>query len=333
MAEWIYEDGIGEARAALIEDGIILSAEIEADDDGPPAGTVARARLIRITVPGRRGLVRLEDGAEALIEPLPRGVTEGGALLVEIRRAALPEPGRAKLALARQASPNAAPTIGPGLLQRIEATGLPIRRLGAHEPDALEAAGWSELLEEARSGEAGFDGGSLRLSLTPAMSLIDVDGWLDPAALAVAGASAAAAMIVRHGIEGSIGIDLPTAGSKAARQAAADAVDAILPQPFERTAVNGFGFLQIVRPRRRASLPERLQGDGVGAAARALLRRAERTPGAGARSISAHPAVIERIAARADWQAELARRIGAPIALRPDARLAISGGHVDAENP
>ncbi|MFP5454946.1 MAG: ribonuclease, partial [Alphaproteobacteria bacterium] len=59
----------------------------------------------------------------------------------------------------------------------------------------------------------------------------------------------------------------------------------------------------------------------------------ERTPGAGARSISAHPAVIERIAARADWQAELARRIGAPIALRPDARLAISGGHVDAENP
>ena len=33
-------------------------------------------------------------------------------------------------------------------------------------------------------------------------------------------------------------------------------VDAILPQPFERTAVNGFGFLQIVRPRRHASLFE-----------------------------------------------------------------------------
>jgi hypothetical protein len=333
MAEWIYEDGIGEARAALIEDGVILSAEIEADDDGPTAGTVAKARLTRISVPGRRGLVRLDDGTEALIEPLPRGVTEGGTLLVEIRRAALPEPGRAKLALARQASPDAAPMIGPGLFERIGVMGLPVRRLGAHEPDALEAAGWSELLEEARSGEVGFDGGGLRLSLTPAMSLIDVDGWLDPAALAVAGASAAAAMIVRHGIEGSIGIDLPTAGSKAARQAAADAVDAILPQPFERTAVNGFGFLQIVRPRRRASLPERLQGDGVGAAARALLRRAERTPGAGARSIGAHPAVIERIAGRADWQAELARRIGAPIALRPDARLVISGGHVDAENP
>lgn len=333
MRAWLYEAGIGEARAALIEDGRILAAEVEADDDGVRAGTIAEARLSRVAVPGRRAIITLESGEQALIEPVPAGVPEGGRLRVEIHRAALPEPGRAKLALARLAPCDAEPRLGPELLARIEAGGDPVHRLLAHQADALEAAGWSELLDEAASGRAEFDGGSLRLSLTPAMSLIDIDGWLAPAELALAGAAAAAHMIVRHGISGSIGIDLPTANGRAARLAAAEAVDAILPQPFERTAVNGFGFLQIVRRRMRASLPERMQGDPVAAAARALLRRAERTPGAGARTISAAPPLIALIERRSDWRAELARRVGAPIALRADPALAISGGHVDAENP
>ncbi len=333
MAEWIYEVGIGETRAALIADGAIIAAAIEADDDGVRAGTIARARLTRIVIPGRRAVVTLDGGQEALIEPVPKGVSEGGPLLVEIHRAALPEPGRAKLALARAAAAGAVAGAAPSLLERIGAGGDPVRRLLAHQPDALEAAGWSELIEEAATGLSDFDGGGLRLSLTPAMNLIDVDGWLELGDLAVAGAAAAARMIVRQGITGSIGIDLPSAGSKAARLAAAEAVDRILPQPFERTAVNGFGFIQIVRRRAELSLPERIQGDPAGCAARALLRRAERTPGAGVRTLTASPAVIERIERRADWQAELTRRIGSSIALRADPRLAISAGHVDAENP
>lgn len=333
MREWLYEAGIGETRAALIEDGAIVAAAIEADDDGVRAGTIAWAKLSRVVVPGRRAIVTLDSGEEALIEPVPGGVSEGARLLVEVHRAALPEPGRAKLAIARRAAADAVAADAPALIERIRASGESVRQLHAHQPDALEAAGWSELIEEAATGEADFEGGGLRLSLTPAMNLIDVDGWLDPAALAVAGAAAAAHMILRHGITGSIGIDLPTAGSKAARQAAADAVDAILPQPFERTAVNGFGFLQIVRRRAAPSLPERVQGDPAGVAARALLRRAERTPGKGMRTVTAAPAVIARIERREDWCAELARRIGTPIALRADAGLAISAGHVDAENP
>ncbi len=333
MAEWLFEAGIGEARAALIEDGRIVAAEIEADDDGVRAGTIAPARLTRIVVPGRRAIVTLEDGAQALIEPVPAGVSEGGRLTIEIVRAALPEPGRAKLAIARVAPPAAAPGAGPDLLARLEASGTAVRIGRAHGPDALEAAGWSELIEEAASGACDFAGGSLLLSLTPAMTLIDVDGWLPLGELAVAGAEAAARMILRHGIAGSIGIDLPTVGSKAGRNAAAEAVDAILPQPFERTAVNGFGFLQIIRRRRAASLPERIQGDSVGAAARALLRRAERTPGAGLRTLTAAAPVIAAIERRADWQAELARRIGAPIGLRVGAGLAISAGYVTAQPP
>ena len=145
--------------------------------------------------------------------------------------------------------------------------------------DRFEEAGWSELLEEAATGEIAFDGGALRMSLTPAMTLFDVDGSLPPGRLAEAGAAAAARAIRRFGIAGSIGIDLPTL-PKDQRQAAAAAVDAILPQPFERTAVNGFGFLQIVGGASGPSLPEILQADPAGAAARALLRRAERLTGA-----------------------------------------------------
>ncbi len=59
---------------------------------------------------------------------------------------------------------------------------------------------------------------------------------------------------------------------KAPRQAAAAAIDEHLPEPFERTAVNGFGFVQIVRPRSRASLLE-IWSDRAAAEARALLRR------------------------------------------------------------
>ena len=155
------------------------------------------------------------------------------------------------------------------------------------------------------------------------MILFDVDGSLPPAALAEAGAAAAARAILRFGITGSIGIDLPTL-PREQRQAAAAIVDAILPQPFERTAVNGFGLLHIVRRRARPSLAELVQADPVGAAARALLRRAERHSGPVA--LHAAPALIARIGE--DWLAALRRRVGGEVALREEPGLAISAGHV-----
>ena len=144
------------------------------------------------------------------------------------------------------------------------------------------------MLEEAASGMVEFPGGRLRISPTPAMVLIDVDGTLPADELAVAGARAAGQAIRRLGLTGSIGIDLPTVDGKAARQAAAGAIDAVLPFPFERTAVNGFGFVQIIRPRLRASLVELYAGDRAAAEARALLRRAASETGA--RRLVANPA-------------------------------------------
>ncbi|WOK38052.1 ribonuclease [Sphingomonas sp. C3-2] len=333
MAEWLYERGIGEDRAALVVDDSIVEAHIERTGASVRAGTIALARLTRILIPARRGIATLADGEEILLEPLPPKLSEGRELLVEILRGLIPESGRAKLAKARPAAADAVPTPGPALRERLAGSGHPVRELLPYDPDLLERAGWGELLEEAQLGEIAFAGGGLRLSLTPAMALFDVDGTLAPEQLAIAGARAAGRAIRRFGLAGSIGIDLPTIGGKAERQAAATALDAEVPQPFERTAVNGFGFLQLVRRRTHAALPELLQGDPVLAAALSLLRQAERAPGHGARTLSAAASVIAVIESHPEWVAELARRIGASVSLRAAPGLAISAGHVSSEHP
>ncbi|HVI97789.1 MAG TPA: ribonuclease [Sphingomonas sp.] len=303
--EWLYEAGIGEARAALVDGGRIVEGRIELEGN-LAVGAIAEARL-------RDGHAELADGREVVLDRAPPRLSLGAALLVEIVREAIPEPGRAKRARAIPAPPEASPCPGPDLLARIVATDFPVRHLRAHEPDALEAAGWSELLDEAETGEIGFGRGALRLSPTPAMTLFDVDGAAPLLDLALAGATATVQAIRRLDIGGSIGIDLPTLAGKAERQRVAEAIDAALPLPFERTAMNGFGFLQIVRPRPRASLVELLRADPAGAIARAALRAIERTPPpVPARHTLPAPALawLDR---RPHLVTELARRTGVPI--------------------
>ncbi len=315
MAEWLYEAGIGESRAALVKDGRILEAAIELHDAGPRVGAVLRARLADRGPPA---IVTLDGDGEAMLVRLPPGLSQGATLLVTVTREAIPEPGRFKRAKAEPAPADAVPVAGPDLLARIAATGAPVHRLRAHEADALEAAGWSELLDEAATGEIAFAGGALRMTPTPAMTLFDVDGPTSSTPLALAAAPVAAEAIRRHGIGGSIGIDFPTVAGREPRQAVAAALDAALVPPFERTAVNGFGFLQIVRPRPRVSLPELLRADPVGAEARAALRRLERVPPGAPRRHRLPAAVLARIVARPDWLAELARRTGTTPDLESD---------------
>ena len=327
MPEWLYEAGIGECRAALIENDTIIEAHIEPADTGLRAGEVIEARLTEILIPARRGIVTAAGGEQALLEPLPKGLTQGGLVTVEIVREAIPERGVVKRAKARVWT-EAARESHSTLLARITATGHPIRHLTPYDSDALEAAGWSEALEQGASGIIPFEGGSLRISLTPAMTLIDVDGHLPPAALALASSKAAAAAIRCFNITGSIGIDFPTLGNKAERLATADAFDAVLPLPFERTAINGFGFLQIIRPRYRASVCEQLQHARIPTAARALLRQAQRSGIIGSAAITAHPSVIAHLTAHPDWIETLATQRGGAISLQADASLAISAGYV-----
>lgn len=328
LAEWLYEEGIGEARAALIEHGKLVEAQVEREAIGVRAGAVAQGRLVRVLIPRKRGIVRLDGGQEVLLEPIPPKVAEGALILVDILREAIAEEGRPKLAKGRVAQPGSKPHPGPTLLQRLRAAGTPVIPCPAHEEDRLEAHGWGELMEEALSGEVGTEAASLRIFPTPAMVLIDIDGSLPPAQLGPKGAKLAAQAVRRMGLTGSIGIDLPTMNNKDERMIAAAQIDKVLPLPFERTAVNGFGFVQIVRKRERASLMEVLRGDRVLTAALALLRIAERHGTGGPATVTAAPAIIDLLRKHPEWIERLGKRRGGAVTLRDDAMLAISAGHV-----
>lgn len=323
----LVERGIGATRALVVQDGEVVAAHLERDDKGPRAGAVHVARLVKILEPGRRGLMRLGE-AEALIEPLPV-CAEGGLVRVEVTRGAIPEAGRPRLAKLRSVEGKAATegevSTGPDLVARLRAGGLAVMLLDTGGEDRLEAAGWTETVEAARTGHVAFPGGLLTISPTPAMTVIDVDGPGDPESLAMAAAKAVAAAIARFDITGSIGVDFPTLAGKAARTALAALLDAALPAPFERTAVNGWGFVQIVRPRQRASFVEAVRAPGFSALE--LLRQAGRAP-PGNVALTANPAVIAWLGARPALLEALARRCGGMVRLHDDARLGMVAGHV-----
>ena len=300
----------------MIEDGTIVEARIMLDGV-TPSGTVLAAKMIDVGQAGRNAVARDDQGIEYLLPKAAAGVAQGAPLNVEILREAIPgsEPWKRPLARASDNPPSQMPTLNG-------------REIIFPSPgrDELTDAGWDDVVEQARSCMVQFAGGALRISLTPAMTLIDVDGVLAPGELAVTGAAEASQAIRRLGIGGSIGIDLPTTAGKAPRQAAAEAIDANLPPPFERTAVNGFGFVQIVRPRTRPSLLE-IWSDRAGAEARTLLRRAAFE--SGPRRLVAHPAVIAVLEHNPPWLDALARRVGGAVTLRSDPSLAISAGHAE----
>ncbi len=327
MPEWLYEAGIGENRAALVENGMIIEIAIEPDRRGLAAGSVVDARLVDVLLPARRGIARLDDGTEVLVEPLITGLCMGGMVRIDVTREALPERGVVKRAKGRPA-PEAALRPGPDLRARIDDSDHPVVVLNPRESDRLEDAGWTEWLDVARTGVVAFAGGTLRIEPTAAMTVIDVDGHLAPADLALHAAPAAARAIRKLGIAGSIAIDFPTLAGKAERMAVGTAFDAHLPRPFERTAINGFGLLHVIRPRVRASLIEHVRADPAGHAARALLRVAERSGLIGATALVAAPAVVAVLSDRPDWIDRLARHLGGAVTLRSDPTVAILSWYV-----
>jgi hypothetical protein len=261
----------------------------------------------------RRGTARFANGDEALVDRLPTDSREGAPIRLEVTRAAIAERGRLKRAQARpsEAPPRSAPSL-PGTAARRFPAGL-----------------WEQVWAEAWAGEVAFASGSLLFSVTPAMTLVDIDGSGAPTALVRDAVEPLARAIRRFDLGGAIGVDFPSLTRKDDRRAVDSAFgEALADWPHERTAMNGFGFVQLVARLERPSLLHRLTLSRAGAAARMLLRRAEQVEEPGALLLTAHPAVTSRLSE--GWLAELARRMGREVRLAADPALALDGGFAQA---
>lgn len=316
---WLVEQGIGEERALRYERGRAVAAAMRWPGALEP-GLVAEAVLVERTRGWPRGRARFANGEDALVDRLPPSASEGAPLRLEVTRAAAREARRIKPAQARptdresRAAPALAGSLGAEVVRRF--------------PDRA----WDEIWAEAADGAVAFAGGVLHFAPTAAMTLIDIDGGLSPRALALAAVPPLAAAIARFGLGGSIGIDFPTLAARDDRKAVDAALAAALGGwDHERTAMNGFGFVQLVARAERPSLLHRVQFEPAAASGRRLLREAEGLQGAGAILLTAHPRVLAEIGA--DWLAELARRTGRTVRLAPDPSLATTGGHAQIVVP
>lgn len=307
MAEWLVEEGIAEHRAILVEGGHITAARVDWLGFLRP-GTVTDGWLFSRPRGGKRGVARLADGSEVLVDGLAPDMTEGSTVRLRLTRGPIAERGRNKLALARPAPAGTPEGDGPTLAETLRATGLPVR-LCRPDDGRFDDLGWAELVEEAQSGAIAFAGGSLIVSPTPAMTVIDIDGAPPARALALAAVPAIAAAVRRLDLGGNIGIDFPSLGEKADRQAVDAALAAALAGwAGERTAMNGFGFVQLVARLERPSLAALYQRHPARVAANILERLAMADRGAGAMVLHAHPAL--RSGLPAGFSAELRRRTG-----------------------
>lgn len=315
MAEWLVEQGIGEERAICYDNGRPVAARMQWPG-GLEAGQVISGTLVAKPRGWTRGRARFATGEEALVDRLPRDASEGAQMHFLVTRSAIGEANRRKLAQVRPTDLPECPA--PSLAESIPDARL-VRRF-PHDD-------WEEIRDIAVDPIVVLKTGSaLQFSATPAMVLVDVDGPLPPRELALAAVGPLARTIRLLDIGGSIGVDFPTLAAKADRKAVDDTLDAALADfEHERTAMNGFGFVQIVSRFERPSMLHLLNSDPAGGAARLALRRAEELSGPGKIELTAHPSVISRLSQ--EWLTELARRTGKEILTRADPTLAIEAPH------
>ena len=314
---WFVEEGIGEERAIFVQAERIYAAQIEWPG-GLRAGEVAEAKLIRRAAGSSRGVAQFASGEEALIDGLPRSSSEGAPIRAEITRAAIGESGRRKRALCRPSDAPLRPA--PTLAERLRTENRTVTEIRR-----FPVEGWDELIGEAMAQRIEFPRGALLLSPTPAMTTIDVDGELDPRALALAAVPVVGETLRRLDIGGSVGIDFPGLGAKEDRKLVDNALDvALAGWPHERTAMNGFGFVQLVARLKRPSILHRATLDPAGMSARLLLRQGEMLEGPGALLLTCHPDVEAKL--RPEWLTELARRTGREVRIESTPALAIEAG-------
>lgn len=324
---WRGERRPGEVRiGGYGVDGRLLEIHLLRADAGPEPGVVLAGRVRRDGV-----AAMLEWGGAPTALERAHACPEGTLVLAEIVRAAIPEPGRLRPARARLVEGHASSVglIAPGPPLEVRFPGLAWVQTLDGVDDALDLADCGE-----------FPCGDFALSFerTRGGLVIDVDGGGDARKTNQAAAAEIARLLRLYQVGGSVLIDFRAMTGRADRQAVTDALlDAVRddPRPCEHTAVNGYGLMQLVRARPRPSALDVRCGvarHGTDAATLALelLAQAQRSIGAGVRTITAPPAIAHWLQVQQALQAEVAQRLGAALVIV--AEPAMSGyGHVHVE--
>jgi Ribonuclease E/G family len=353
--ELLWDAGPGEIRAGIVEDNALVEFRIirlrRNESMVQSAGERYTARIVSHTGNGQV-MVDLGAGHMAMLRNCP-AVSDGSLIEVEMVRGPYPEPGNWKLPVVKPLADYAplqaeaawhfsaepwelflratAPKVSTIICRDVSVAGDVRRVLGDQAPDiqikpeTIQEADFDSLIVSAVSGCVPLPNGMLMIERTRAMTMIDIDGNVDALKLNMDAAAEIPRLLRLFDITGAIGIDFVSVESKEARQqilAAFDDAAGIL-GPHERTAINGFGFCQIVRRRTGPSLPEIICGTRRAqmsdeSSAISLLRDAGRSIGVGPRQLVARSAIIDLIKSWPEETGALRSSLGVDIVLLPD---------------
>lgn len=318
------DDAPGERRAAVVENGNIVEIHIQRDALWA-LGECGVGRIDRKTPSG--AYVVADDGSTLLLRS-KINQPDGARISFQLTREAIAEPGRHKPPEILLRDSVTSPLIGKDALWDAR-----IASLGQSAMNAPTADGF----DVAIAGQSHVGDVSISFQRTKAGLVFDIDGIGDAFAINM-GATTEVARLLRLYQVGAIAlIDFVSMESKAQRTQIAEAFDAASladPRPFERTAINGYGMMQVVRARPRPSVLDHLFGTRIAALsdetqAYWLLRAVAQSTGFGARTVTAQPDVATLLQSErwAAWRGQAARLAGAEMLVVADEK-ASGYGHV-----
>ena len=325
LTEIWRDDAPGERRAAVVENGNIVEIHLQRDALWI-LGEYGAGRVDRKTPSGT--YVIADDNSELLLRS-KMGAPEGARIMFEVTREAIAEPGRHKPPeiILREGVHHEAP---------IDKDALWEARMASIGQSAINAS-ITEGFDVAIAGQSKVGDITISFQRTKAGLVFDIDGIGDAFAINMVAATEIARLLRLYQVGAMVLIDFVSMESKAQRTQVAEAFDAASladPRPFERTAINGYGMMQVVRARPRPSVLDHLFGTRIAALsdetqAYWLLRAVAESRGFGVRSVTARPEVATLLQSErwSAWRAAAVRLAGADMVVVADEKVT-GYGHV-----
>ena len=324
LTEIWRDDAPGERRAAFVENGNIVEIHLQRDALWA-LGEYGAGRIDRKTPSG--AYVIADDNSELLLRG-KMGLPEGARIMFEVTREAIAEPGRHKPPEIILREGACEPLMGKDALWDARMASL---------GQSIVKASIAEGFDVAIAGQSHVGDVTISFQRSKAGLVFDVDGIGDAFAINMIAATEIARLLRLYQVGAMVLIDFVSMESKAQRTQVADAFDAASladPRPFERTAINGYGMMQVVRARPRPSILDHLFGTRIAALsdetqAYWLLRAVAESRGFGVRSVTARPEVATLLQSErwSAWRAAAVRLAGADMVVVADEKVT-GYGHI-----